>query len=848
MRRSRRLVKASKPLELETIVAKVAIALVAADDQRKGIDDALAILGRVAEVNRAYVFELDRARQTMSNTHEWCKEGTRQEMQRLQNLPCSDFPWWMRKLANKEVIMIPDVSDMPPEAEREKKLLELQNVRSLLVLPMFSGDDLVGFIGFDDTERPGVWDTNSEKLLRLSAEVITTFLRRHGAEHALKARTRELALVNEIITICSEAQSMSELLGSVLKTCVETLRFDGGGIYLMDRDAGVAVLRHHIGLPQEWTDRISRINPQEMPYRIVLTEAKPVLATNYSLLEPPFTEYGLAALASIPLVTQCEVIGALNLACRGPRNFSDEEASLLTSVGKALAGGIKRKQVEEALQFERAQLLSIFDSINEIIYVVDPGTYEILYVNRALEEAFGKKMVGRICYKEFQQLDAPCEFCTNEIILGQRDRPYRWEYHNPVLNRDYMIVDRIIRWPDGRDVRFELAVDITERKRLEEQLRQSQKLEAVGRLAGGIAHDFNNLLTGVLGGLSLAMSDLNPESPAFAKLLDAETAAHRAAELTQQLLDFSRRESGPRKPANIAGLVREVARILRPAIDPRVALEVKCQPGEQVASVNSSQFSQLLMNLCINARDAMPQGGRLTIETESVEIDENYCAANKSARPGRFVRLTVSDTGCGMDRPTMERMFEPFFTTKQPGEGTGLGLSVAYGIVKQHQGWMECESQPDKGTSFKVYLPVSPAGQTEAEQATRRPQDQFGGTETILIVEDNQIVQNLARCALERLGYHVLVASDGHHGLKLWQKQSDQIDLVLLDVTMPDISGIQVLQSLLKQDQDLKVILTSGYPSNKAFRECLHKRNCEFLHKPYTPDQLAKKARKLLDA
>jgi len=362
----------------------------------------------------------------------------------------------------------------------------------------------------------------------------------------------------------------------------------------------------------------------------------------------------------------------------------------IVGVGRDIS---ERRHAEETLKTERGQLLSIFDSIDEVIYVADPNTFEILYVNEAIRRAFNKEMIGGVCYREFQGFDRPCEFCTNEIILKQKPRPQRWEYHNPILNRDFAIVDRIIKWPDGRDVRFELAIDITNRKRAEAeteklhaQLLQAQKMESVGRLAGGVAHDFNNKLTVILGYTQLAMEDLNRTDPIYANLQQVMKAGNHSVQIVSQLLAFARKQTIAPKVLDLNETIEGMLKMLRRLIGEDI--DLAWEPDSHLWSVqmDPTQIDQILVNLSVNARDAITGVGKVTIETENVVLDENYCADRAGFVPGDYVMLAVSDNGCGMDKETLANAFEPFYTTKEVGKGTGLGLSTVYGIAKQNNG------------------------------------------------------------------------------------------------------------------------------------------------------------------
>ncbi|HYM13139.1 MAG TPA: PAS domain S-box protein [Bryobacterales bacterium] len=403
-----------------------------------------------------------------------------------------------------------------------------------------------------------------------------------------------------------------------------------------------------------------------------------------------------------------------------------------------------------------------------------------------------------------------------------------------------------------------MVQDITERKNLEAQLRQSQKMEAVGVLAGGIAHDFNNLLTIILGNVSLALMRLGETHLAFRGLRDAEKAGERAAELVQQLLGFSRKSLSRPRPISLNACVRETAELLGRSVDPRVTIETCEQPDLWLVEADPSQIHQILMNLYLNARDAMEGGGLLSITTTNRMVDDAYCRAHPEARPGEFVEFSVSDTGAGMDRATLSRIFEPFFTTKQVGKGTGLGLSMVYGIVHQHEGWVTVESEPGQGSTFSVLLPRSRA--VAEREAPAPAAAAAAGSETILLVDDEEMIRNLARAVLEASGHQVIEARDGEEAVEILRRSlrrparegtsgppgTGAIDLVLLDMTMPRKSGPDTLAELQRLAPDLPVVLASGYASMP--RENLAAMGARaFIQKPYHPEDLVRVLRDVFD-
>jgi nitrogen-specific signal transduction histidine kinase/CheY-like chemotaxis protein len=387
-----------------------------------------------------------------------------------------------------------------------------------------------------------------------------------------------------------------------------------------------------------------------------------------------------------------------------------------------------------------------------------------------------------------------------------------------------------------------IARDISERKQLEQQLQQSQKMEAIGRLAGGVAHDFNNLLTVITGYSDLLLERYADRGPIHQEINLIKQAGERAVALTRQLLAFSRKQVLQLQILNLNTVVIDSARILHRLIGEDIELVTMPDPSLGYVHADPGQLEQVIMNLAVNARDAMPQGGCLTIETASIYLDEDYTRRHVSMRPGPYVLLAVSDTGCGMDVATQARVFEPFFTTKGPGEGTGLGLSTVYGIVQQSGGSVWVYSEPGQGTTFKIYLPrlEAPGGrrETPACQSTLPH-----GSETVLVVEDEAMVRQLASEFLRRQSYTVLAAANASEALQMCEAYSAPIHLILTDVVMPRMSGPELIQRLA-----LLVLYMSGYTDHAVVQHGLLHTGVPFLQKPFTLTTLAHKVREVLDA
>ena len=393
------------------------------------------------------------------------------------------------------------------------------------------------------------------------------------------------------------------------------------------------------------------------------------------------------------------------------------------------------------------------------------------------------------------------------------------------------------------------AEDITDRLNLEAQLRQAQKMESIGQLAAGVAHDFNNMLTIIQGHTSALLAKPSLPSEVVDPVQAVYFAAERAAGLTRQLLMFSRKNVMQPRQLDLREVVGNLTQMVQRLIGESIALQF--QPPEELPFVlgDVGMIEQVVMNLSVNARDAMPHGGTLGIGLETAPIDTAYAETHPESRVGRFVRLRVADTGIGMDAVTLSHIFEPFFTTKDVGKGTGLGLATVYGIVKQHDGWLEVSSEPGKGTTFDVFFPAGKEKAVSERKETVATGPVAGGTETILIVEDEETLREMACDILKDCGYRILEASTGRQALEVWNQSAGEIDLVLTDMVMPEgISGVDLAEWLLADRPDLKIIFTSGYSSTEIGEELLMRARARFLQKPYSHITLAKAVRECLDA
>jgi len=528
----------------------------------------------------------------------------------------------------------------------------------------------------------------------------------------------------------------------------------------------------------------------------------------------------------------------------------------LIRLGPAVLEALDSARQRQALRRQERLLRQIIDADPNLIFVKDWDGRFVL-VNEATAAVYGTTVDGLV-----GKTDA--DFNSNQVEVAHFLRDDREVMSSgrskliseePVTNpatqqtRWFQTIKVPLALPDDDSPKLlGVATEITERKRLEEQLLQSQKMEAVDQLAGGVAHDFNNILTAIVGYADLLAAEFTgTNSRHLEDLEEIRKAARRAAALTRQLLAFSRKQVLEPRIIDMNGVVMNLEKMLRSLISENISLQTHLAADLAAARADPNQLEQVIMNLAINARDAMPEGGSLTIETGNATLDEDYAAQHVSVLPGEYVMLAVTDTGCGMDEHTKARIFEPFFTTKAPGRGTGLGLSTVYGIVKQSGGNIWLYSEPNKGTTFKVYLPAVHAPPEDIGKLAPPELAQRGGG-TVLLVEDDDQLRRLAHRALAAQGYTVLEAERGATALDIARRHKGVIDLLLTDVIMPDTNGRKLADALRASRPGLRVLFMSGYPDGAIGNQGVLDHGVAYLAKPFSTEAIIRKVREVLKA
>lgn len=493
---------------------------------------------------------------------------------------------------------------------------------------------------------------------------------------------------------------------------------------------------------------------------------------------------------------------------------------------------------------------TLIDSIPDSICLLDDNL-RIQWVNKAFEKAFNRKideLIGVKCYLIIKEEDSVCEKCIALKVFETCD--IEIEEFKAKNGRIWDVRAIPVKNQEGKTVNvIEIIRDITEQKKLQQQLIHAQRMEAIGILAGGIAHDFKNMLTPIMGFAQLIKMQVSPESPIYNYADKIYSAGEKASSLAQGLLTFSRKQLLDIRPVNIDSLIKEFSEIIVRIIGEDIELKLNLNSGKGSVLCDITQIKQVLINLVTNARDAMPKGGVLIISTEILEIDENFTKSHGFGKPGKYVVISVSDTGIGMDEKTKARIFEPFFTTKSPDKGTGLGLAIVYGIVRQHSGYIDVYSELGFGSTFKIYLPLSEVPLEEKIEREQRLSELIHGNgELILIIEDDENVRNYFKIVLEEAKYRVIEARNGVEGVEKYLENRDNIKLVILDLIMPLKNGKETLDEIKKINPAQKYIFVSGYPAEIMFEKGIIDREIEFLNKPISPTLLLQKIKEVLSS
>jgi PAS domain S-box-containing protein len=750
----------------------------------------------------------------------------------------------------------------PEEAVKVRAVSGQSPMRSVMTVPMVTGERVAGVISVMSSESNAYSDHDLDLLAAMGSQVAMalnnaqlhqatqrSLVARDSINHIAEgmASTLNLRRIAEIVF-----EELSRLLpvDAFFLTEINPESTHDTPLLMLDTINGerVDVTEHEvrtcIPLEAKHTGHIVRTRkselvlrrPKEIPEQVHLTFGDQKRRS--------------ASLMFVPLIARGSVVGVLSVQSYMHYAYGKADLALLEEIGDLTALALQNARLYQEMATSEARHRAIVESANVSIVLTNAQGHIAMW-NPGAERVFGRparEMIGKSLGTVFQGMSGSMERLQDALSGGRS-----WSGECSAKSPDGLQKDLILSIAPVADSQGQaaghvvIASDMTEKKSLEQALLQAQKMDSIGTLAGGIAHDFNNLLTAIMGYSSHLQTLAEPGTRLSRDLEQIERASQRAAELTGQLLAFSRKQIIRHQSLSLNDVVEESVRLWERTLGKHIAIEVSPSPNLHLVEADPTQMQQVLMNLAINARDAMPEGGSLRVKTQNVELDEQYCKRHAELTPGPHVVLTVEDTGLGMDEGTMARIFDPFYSTKAVGEGTGLGLAMVYGIVHSHGGVIEVQSQLEKGSKFTIHLPASPmTGQQsdlEGESGSVR-----GGSETILIVDDEAMILRLAASILERYGYTVLTAPSGRFALDLFRRMHDRIDLLVVDMLMPEMNGVELAEGLRSIDPNCRILLSSGYTLDQDVEELMERGAFNgFLPKPYRMNQLARQIRGGLD-
>jgi PAS domain S-box-containing protein len=750
-------------------------------------------------------------------------------------------------------------------------------LRSLLSVPLLSNDQVIGVLHFRSKQSYAYSETDIRLAESIAAQIAGAianaklFAERRETERALRKSEKEarrLAHENAIMAEIGQIICSTLNIETVYERFVDTVK------KLIPFDRIAINIIHH----EDYTFTIPYVSGADVIDRLVGdvvslagTAAEEILRTQSSLLIRrenldefvnrfpglrPMVKAGFQSMIMVPLISQDKVIGILNMQLTDTLSYMEDELRLAEKVGTQIAGAIasaqlfhERQQAQRSLQESQEKYRVLIQNSNDAIFIAQDGI--IKFPNTRTEELLGYSAaeLARIPFLNHIHPD------DRDLVLERHRKRLEGQtipstYFFRVKNRAgqelWVEINAVFMEWEGKRATLNFVRDVTEQKKLESQFLQAQKMEAVGRLAGGVAHDFNNLLTVINSHSELALMELKEWDPLRERFESIQRAGKKAADLTRQLLAFSRRQIVEMRVININTLIRDLEKMLRRVLGEDIELKTVLAPGLGKVKVDPGQIEQAILNLLVNAKDAMPSGGKILIETSNIYLTQEYSSSHMDIEPGSYIELAISDSGIGMTQEVKDRLFEPFFTTKEKGKGTGLGLSAVYGIVKQGGGGIWVYSEPGLGTTFKIYLP-----RAEELLETSLPkigkEKVVGGKETILVVEDEEAVRKLIAGFLKKYGYKVLEASQAGEALLICEQCREPIHLLLTDVVMPGINGPDLAKRLSYFYPELRVVFMSGYPNDEVFQQGLLDGGMFFLQKPFTAGRLTEKIREVLD-
>jgi len=720
---------------------------------------------------------------------------------------------------------------------------------------------------FEIAYRPDVIFASTAAPLREGqghiARVIThsiNITNRRLADLRIQRLNRTYAVMSGINELMVRERNPKAILDGACRIALEAGGFRAAWICLTEKTSDALQIAASAGMDSATMEIVKEFIGAEHPCRFTMVAVREGVHAVCNDIEhdPGAEQWRDAALqrryrsmVSLPLRNSGKFTGAFNLYSEEKGFFDREELRLLDDLAADISFALEACENETERQKATERLSLLIENVSDIITVIN-NQGVIRFQSPSVSKVLGyspDEMVGIPAFEFIHPDDATVTAAAIERCVSQPDIPVAVEYRLRHKDGEWRFLQSVGRSAPGLSEEGFIVVtsrDVTEKRQLEEQLRQSQKMEAIGQLAGGVAHDFNNILAAML-----MRSELIADAPGASDeirhgMREIRNAAERAANLTRQLLLFSRRQMMQPRPIDLNDIVTSLTQLLQRIIGEDVQLQLHLNPTPLIARADPGMLDQVLLNLAVNARDAMPSGGTVLIETLAKTVHEKLVRLHGDANPGRYVGFSVSDTGGGIAPEILPRIFEPFFTTKEAGKGTGLGLATVFGIVKQHNGWLDVRSEPGQGSCFQIFIPATDSDPT---QGTTPSATAARGSEGILLVEDEGSVRALSRVILKRHGYTVFEAANGPEALEVWRKNAANIALLFTDLVMPmGMTGLQLAQELRKERPDLRVVFASGYSSEIAGREASFRLGENFLQKPFSQNELLSAVRRRLDS
>jgi len=665
----------------------------------------------------------------------------------------------------------------------------------------------------------------------------------------LEEQRRELIALNTIAEAVTRSVELEVILPNALQKVAESLGAEFGWIYLLKDDK--LVLKYAKGTQLEFIDGSYALSAGPEVWVKQPQVRRESLRENLGLISRLWKKEGIQSWASIPLELKGSFAGTLIVASKQYELFTPKQVQLLEAFGNQISVALQNASLFDQLRKSEELYSDLYEHSPDMYHLVDRDG-KIFNCNQTEVERLGyekQELVGQPIFKFY-----PTSYHDRLRQILQRIFDHGEElkgHEEQMLRKDGSVIDvsvstTIVFDQNGKPtLNRTVARDITEKKKLEQKILQAQKIDSIGGLAGGVAHDFNNILSSILGSASIMRRRMSPKEKWFKYVDMIEAASRRGAALTRQLLTFARKHNVHVRPVDVRSILDETLRLFERSVSKNIVIETRFTEDLAIINGDEGQLQQAFLNLLINSRDAMPDGGTITVETDFADLDEGTASYYEQGKPGMYLMVKFSDTGIGMESRVLQKIFEPFFTTKESGQGTGLGLSVVHGVIHGHGGFLHVESKVGVGTSFVLFLP-----RLTSEKRIRKqpPQKKLqGGTETILVVDDEPSVCEVASDMLKGLGYRVMVAENGKSAVSIHKKKKSNIDLVILDLNMPEMDGHATLRRLKRIDPKVRVLVSSGYGDGALGVEAFDGQIEGFLQKPYQVEDIANLVREILD-